>query len=115
MEYLIKNLKNNGAPLISAEQLFRNFKVAVINNSPNGQVPQYGPTGQMKVGILFFCAGCNKYRLLIDYRKKKNQLNFYNHIKSVALRLFIQSLYLYQHEDFIHNRFSVCFSVCNGM
>ena len=46
IKYLLKNLKNNQAPLISADQLFRNFKTAVINNSPNGQVPQYGPISQ---------------------------------------------------------------------
>lgn len=46
IEYLLKNLVNNEAPLLSADQLFRNFKTAVINNSPNGQVPQYGPISQ---------------------------------------------------------------------
>ncbi len=46
IEYLLKNLKSNTAPLLSADQLFRNFKIAVINNSPNGQVPQYGPISQ---------------------------------------------------------------------
>jgi len=46
IEYLIKNLKTNSAPLLSADQLFRTFKIAVINNSPNGQVPQYGPITQ---------------------------------------------------------------------
>lgn len=46
IQYLVKNLVNNQAPLISADQLFRNFKTAVINNSPNGQVPQYGPISQ---------------------------------------------------------------------
>ena len=46
IQYLVKNLENNQAPLISADQLFRNFKTAVINNSPNGQVPQYGPISQ---------------------------------------------------------------------
>lgn len=46
IEYLVKNLETNNAPLLSADQLFRNFKVAVINNSPNGQVPQYGPISQ---------------------------------------------------------------------
>lgn len=46
IEYLLKNLVNNQSPLLSADQLFRNFKVAVINNSPNGQVPQYGPISQ---------------------------------------------------------------------
>ncbi len=46
IEYLLKNLKSNSAPLLSADQLFRNFKIAVINNSPNGQVPQYGPISQ---------------------------------------------------------------------
>ncbi|MEM9326033.1 MAG: caspase family protein [Bacteroidota bacterium] len=46
MQYLIKNLKQNQELLISADQLFRRFKTAVINNSPNGQVPQYGPIVQ---------------------------------------------------------------------
>jgi len=46
IQYLNKNLKNNTRPLLSAEQLFQTFKIAVINNSPNGQVPQYGPIGQ---------------------------------------------------------------------
>jgi hypothetical protein len=45
--YLLKNLANNDQPMISAEDLFRNFKTAVINNSPNGQVPQYGAIGQV--------------------------------------------------------------------
>ncbi|NJN42560.1 MAG: caspase family protein [Flammeovirgaceae bacterium] len=47
IEYLTKNLIQNQSPLLSAEELFRTFKVAVINNSPNGQVPQYGPIGQV--------------------------------------------------------------------
>ena len=46
IQYLVKNLVNNQSPLLSADQLFRNFKTAVINNSPNGQVPQYGPISQ---------------------------------------------------------------------
>lgn len=46
MEYLLKNLIQNDAPLLSAHQLFTEFKTAVINNSPNGQVPQYGPISQ---------------------------------------------------------------------
>jgi len=46
IQYLVKNLVNNRAPLLSADQLFRNFKTAVINNSVNGQVPQYGPISQ---------------------------------------------------------------------
>lgn len=45
--YLLKNLVNNKQPLLSAEDLFRIFKIAVINNSPNGQVPQYGAIGQV--------------------------------------------------------------------
>lgn len=44
--YLTKNLINNTQSLLSAEELFRTFKIAVINNSTNGQVPQYGPIGQ---------------------------------------------------------------------
>ena len=42
IEYLIKALQNNNQPLISADQLFNSFKYNVINNSANGQVPQYG-------------------------------------------------------------------------
>ena len=42
IHYLIKNLENNTQKLISADQLFRTFKVAVIHNSPTGQLPQYG-------------------------------------------------------------------------
>ncbi|MEP2771892.1 MAG: caspase family protein [Fulvivirga sp.] len=42
IKYLVKNLTNSPSPLISAEQIFGDFKVAVINNSETGQVPQYG-------------------------------------------------------------------------
>jgi len=42
IKYLVKTLKSNKAPLISAEQLFGDFKIAVINNSITSQVPQYG-------------------------------------------------------------------------
>lgn len=41
-EYLIKRLNENTEKYISTEQLFSSFKTAVINNSPNGQVPQFG-------------------------------------------------------------------------
>ena len=47
VEYMIKNLVTNDQALISAEDLFRGFKTAVINNSTNGQVPQYGAIGQV--------------------------------------------------------------------
>ena len=46
IEYLIKALQSNEQPLISADQLFTTFKYNVINNSPNGQVPQYGVISQ---------------------------------------------------------------------
>lgn len=46
IHYLVKSLENNTEPLLSADQLFRGFRTAVINNSPNGQVPQYGPISQ---------------------------------------------------------------------
>ncbi len=46
IEYLIKALQRNKQPLISADQLFSSFKYNVINNSPNGQVPQYGVISQ---------------------------------------------------------------------
>ena len=42
IHYLLKNLENNEARLLSADHLFRSLKQAVIHNSPTGQVPQYG-------------------------------------------------------------------------
>lgn len=42
VEYLIKRLKENKEQLLTAEVLFTSFRQAVINNSPNGQIPQYG-------------------------------------------------------------------------
>lgn len=42
IKYLVKNLVNNQAPLLSTEQVFSDFKFSVINNSETGQVPQYG-------------------------------------------------------------------------
>ena len=42
VEYLVKRLAENKDEFLSAEQLFSSFKVAVINNSSNGQVPQFG-------------------------------------------------------------------------
>ena len=42
IKYLVKNLTNNQAPLLSTEQVFSDFKFSVINNSETGQVPQYG-------------------------------------------------------------------------
>ncbi len=46
LKYLIKNLENNQAPLLSASELFASFKIAVINNSPSGQIPQFGVISQ---------------------------------------------------------------------
>ena len=42
VDYLIKRLKDNRDKLLPAESLFASFRQAVINNSPNRQVPQYG-------------------------------------------------------------------------
>lgn len=42
IEYLTKRLKENQNKTLSAEQLFSSFRIAVINNSPNSQVPLYG-------------------------------------------------------------------------
>ena len=42
LEYLVKNLNNNSDPILSSNQLFAAFRIAVIHNSPNNQVPQYG-------------------------------------------------------------------------
>ncbi len=42
IKYLVKRLSENQEKYLSSEQLFASFKIAVINNSPNGQVPQFG-------------------------------------------------------------------------
>jgi len=42
MKYLVLRLNQNTDSFISAEQLFSSFRAAVINNSPNQQVPQFG-------------------------------------------------------------------------
>jgi hypothetical protein len=42
IQYLVKRLQQNTDKFLSAEQLFSNLRTAVINNSANGQVPQFG-------------------------------------------------------------------------
>ncbi|MBC8110346.1 MAG: caspase family protein [Verrucomicrobia bacterium] len=42
IEYLIKRLEQNNAPFLPASTLYYSMKDAVINNSPNAQIPQYG-------------------------------------------------------------------------
>lgn len=42
IRYMIKRLEENQDPFFASETLFSSFRQAVINNSPNGQVPQYG-------------------------------------------------------------------------
>lgn len=42
IDFLIKRLSENKEKFLSSEQLFNSLKIAVINNSPNGQVPQFG-------------------------------------------------------------------------
>lgn len=42
IDYLCKRLQENKETFLGAEQLFGSFKIAVINNSPNGQIPQFG-------------------------------------------------------------------------
>ena len=42
VEYLIKRLKENAEPMLTAENLFASFRQAVINNSPIKQIPQFG-------------------------------------------------------------------------
>lgn len=43
IEYLIQRLTENQEKYLSSEQLFNLFKIAVVNNSANGQVPQFAP------------------------------------------------------------------------
>ncbi|HVS90694.1 MAG TPA: hypothetical protein VHE59_01595 [Mucilaginibacter sp.] len=42
MHYLVERLNQNTDKFLPAEQLFSSFRAAVINNSPNQQVPQFG-------------------------------------------------------------------------
>ncbi len=42
IEYLVKRLKENPEKYLPSEQLFASFKTAVINNSLNNQIPQFG-------------------------------------------------------------------------
>ena len=42
IQYLVKRLQQNTEKYLSAEQLYSNLRIAVINNSANGQVPQFG-------------------------------------------------------------------------
>lgn len=42
IKYMVKRLEENNQRYLPSEQLFASFKIAVINNSSIGQVPQYG-------------------------------------------------------------------------
>ena len=42
MKYLVKNLESNESRYLTSQDLFAKFKIAVLNNSPLNQVPQYG-------------------------------------------------------------------------
>jgi uncharacterized caspase-like protein len=46
IDYLVRRLEDNTESYITAEELFSGIRRAVINNSPNNQVPQYGEIGQ---------------------------------------------------------------------
>jgi Flp pilus assembly protein TadD len=42
VDFFLKRLSENREAYLSAETLFSSMRIAVINNSPNGQIPQYG-------------------------------------------------------------------------
>ena len=42
LKYLARTLKINKSKYLTSEDLFNKFKKAVINNSPNSQIPQFG-------------------------------------------------------------------------
>ena len=42
MKYFLKNLESNQSRYLTSQDLFAKFKIAVMNNSPLNQVPQYG-------------------------------------------------------------------------
>jgi hypothetical protein len=46
IQLLVSRLDENMEKYLSSEELFNSFKVAVINNSANGQIPQYGEVKQ---------------------------------------------------------------------
>jgi hypothetical protein len=47
VEFLVKRLTENKEQYLTAQSLFASFQDAVINNSPNRQVPQYGVIQEM--------------------------------------------------------------------
>ena len=42
IEYLIKRLEDNDSKYSTSQEMFVSMRTAVINNSPTGQVPQFG-------------------------------------------------------------------------
>ncbi|MFD2147871.1 caspase family protein [Mucilaginibacter antarcticus] len=42
IEYLVKRLKENTDKYLPSDQLYTSFRIAVTNNSENGQMPQFG-------------------------------------------------------------------------
>ena len=56
IQFLIKRLEENTNRYLTSEQLFSKLKIAVINNSINSQIPQFGiinGTGDEGGGFLF--------------------------------------------------------------
>ena len=56
IKFLIKRLEENTNRYLTSEQLFSKLKIAVINNSTNSQIPQFGVingTGDEGGGFLF--------------------------------------------------------------
>ena len=55
-QFLIRRLEENTNRYLTSEQLFSKLKIAVINNSTNSQIPQFGVingTGDEGGGFLF--------------------------------------------------------------
>jgi hypothetical protein len=48
MKHLLYTLSNNSSIVLSAEELFSSIKFQVVQDSPNGQIPQYAPISQTK-------------------------------------------------------------------
>jgi hypothetical protein len=42
VDFFLKRLKQNQEPYLSSEQLFASLRQAVISNSSNNQIPQFG-------------------------------------------------------------------------
>jgi len=94
MRYFLKKLNDNEKTLISAGQLFNSFKIAVINNSPRGQKPQYGIIGEAgdEGGDFIFLNGIKNNKKDIVMNEVEDKINQANKTPSNSLKFEIGAM-----------------------